>query len=137
MATDLFQWNRSDYVVVVDYYSRFFEVARLENTRSSTVITHMKSIFARHGIPREVRSDNGPQYASREFATFSQAWDFRHVTTSPHHAQANGLAEKTVQTVKRILQKCKETEKDPYLGLLQYRNTPIDDVGSPAQILMS
>ena len=51
--------------------------------------------------------------------------------------QANGLVEKEVQTVKNLLTKAKQDRRDPYLGLLEYRNTPIDDIGSPAQLLMS
>ena len=46
------------------------------------------------------------------------------------------MHEKAVQTVKSILEKCKESEQDPYLALLDYRNTPINGV-SPAQALMS
>lgn len=54
-----------------------------------------------------------------------------------HYPQSNGLAEKNVQTAKRILTKAKEDKKDPYLCLLEYRNTPVDGLKSPAQILMS
>jgi len=81
---------------VTDYFSRFFEISKLENTRSITVINHLKSIFARHGIPEVVRSDNGPQYASKELKTFTQKWGFKHITSSPHYPQGNGLAEKSV-----------------------------------------
>ena len=42
-----------------------------------------------------------------------------------------------MQTVKRLLTKTKADGKDPYLSLLEYRNTPIADVGSPSQLLMS
>ena len=60
VATDLFPWDKSEYVVIVDYYSRFFEVAKLPDTKSATVITYIKSAFAKHGIPCEVISDNPP-----------------------------------------------------------------------------
>jgi len=72
VGTDLFQLENKDYLIVTDYYSRFFEVAKVENTKSVTVIQHLKSIFARHGIPFEVKSDNGPQFTSREFKDFSK-----------------------------------------------------------------
>ena len=94
-------------------------------------------MFSRHGIPSEVISDNGPQYASKDFSLFAKQWEFKHTTVSPRYPQANGLVEKEVQTVKNILTKAKQDRRNPYLGLLEYRNTPIDDVGSPAQLLMS
>ena len=137
VATDLFTWDKSEYVIIVDYHSRFFEVAKLPDTKRITVITHLKSAFARHGIPSEVISDNGPQYSSKEFESFAKSWEFKHTTTSPLNPKANGLVEKAVQTMKSLLTKAKQDSRDPYLALLEYRNTPIDDVGSPAQLLMS
>ena len=59
------------------------------------------------------------------------------LTTSPYHPQANGLAEKSVQIIKRILRKAKTDERDPHLSLLEYRNTMINGIGSPAQLCMS
>ena len=44
---------------------------------------------------------------------------------------------KISSTVKNLLTKEKTDNRDPYLGLLEYRNTPIDEFGSPAQVLMS
>lgn len=82
-------------------------------------------------------SDNGPNYASHEFAKFAKKWDFVHVTSSPYHPESNGLAEKMVQTAKHTLKKSKKEGEDPYLAILEYRNTPIDGVGSPAKLLMS
>ena len=51
VGTDLFQFDNHNHVIVVDYYSRYFEIARLENTKASCVISHIKSIFDIHGIP--------------------------------------------------------------------------------------
>ena len=42
----------------------------------------------------------------------------------------NGLAEIYVKIVKQILTKSKTENKDPYLSILNYRNTPIDDLRS-------
>ena len=84
-----------------------------------------------------VRSDNGPQYSATEYKEFSKSWGFTHITTSPYYSQLNGLAEKSVQILKRILSKARQAGTDPYLGLLEHRNTPIDNVGSPAQLSMS
>ena len=137
VGTDLFSYKGKDYLLIVDYYSRFFEVVKLPDTRAATIVTNTKSIFSRHGIPKIVMSDNGPQYTSGEYKSFSEAWEFSHETSSPRYPQSNGLAERTVQTVKNILTKAEESNRDPYLAILEYRNTPIDDIASPAQLLMS
>ena len=88
-------------------------------------------MFARHGIPETVRSDNGPQYDSAVFAKFSKDWNFDHVTSSPNYAQSNGEVERAVQTVKNLLTKA----EDPAKALLEYRATPLECNYSPAELL--
>ena len=133
VASDLFELKDSTYLLTVDYYSRFAEVQKLNSTTSSSVITHLKSIFARFGIPAEMVSDNGPQFSSQEMKEFSESYGFRHIKTSPHYPQANGLAERTVKTVKSLL----EHSTDPHKALLSYRATPMPwCVLSPAELLM-
>ena len=51
VASDLFEWKKSKYLLVIDYHSRYIEIARLSTATSSNVITHMKSLFAYHGVP--------------------------------------------------------------------------------------
>jgi hypothetical protein len=71
VATDLFVLNGKNYLLAVDYYSRYPEVVKLNSTTSSSIISALKSIFSQHGIPETVISDNGPQYSSLEFAEFT------------------------------------------------------------------
>ncbi|XP_014676542.1 PREDICTED: sec1 family domain-containing protein 2-like [Priapulus caudatus] len=138
VGVDLFTCNGDDYIVVVDYYSKFSEVMQLRDQTSTTVINKLKSVFARHGIPDTLMSDNGPQLTSSEFLKFAATWDFRHITSSPRFPQSNGQAENAVKTMKTMIKKCREEGNDPYLALLDLRNTPVDNIGkSPAQLLMS
>ena len=58
IGTDLFQLKGATYLVVVDYFSRFPEVQKLQITTSEGIIRTLKDIFARHGIPKTVVSDN-------------------------------------------------------------------------------
>ena len=133
VATDLFQMKGIDYLIVIDYCSRYVEVAAMtKTTKSSEIIRALKSTFARHGIPEQVRSDNGPQYDSAEFSHFAKQWGFKHVTSSPRFPQSNGEVECGVRTVKNLLQKA----EDPAKGLLAYRSTPLACKFSPAQLLM-
>lgn len=92
----------------------------------------MKSIFAKHGIPENVISENGPQFASREFAKFVAKWEFPHITSRPRYPKANGMAERTVQTIKRLLEKADIKNEDPYLAMLAHRSCP-DPSRDPAR----
>ena len=85
---------------MIDYFSRYIGIAKLSSTSSNAVITHLKSIFARHGIPQYVMSDNGPQFSADVFSTFSNDYGFTHITKSPQFPQSNGEAERAVKTVK-------------------------------------
>ena len=78
-------------------------------------------------------SDNGPQYASKEFAVFAAEQGFIHATSSPNHPSANGSAERAVRTVKQLL----ESADDPYDALLCYCSTPQANGYSPAEMLMN
>ena len=130
---DIFEWKKSSYLLIVDYYSRYIEIAKLSCLTSTEVIMHIKSIFARHGILEKVILDNGPQFSSREFSQFENMYCFDHVTSSPYFPQSNGEAERAVRTIKQLLKKA----EDPYVALLAYRNTPLHLGYSPAQLLMS
>lgn len=137
VGTDIGELNGKSFLVIVDYYSNFIEAMPLPDTQARTVIQLLKASIARFGIMKTLISDNGPQYSSGEFKDFINNYGITHVTSSPLYPQSNGLAEKAVQTVKRIMKKCKETGEDVYLALLDLNNTPRDGiVGSPVQRLM-
>ena len=129
VAVDLFTLDKKDYIVMVDDYSSI-EVNILNQFTSAAVITSMKSQLARHGIPEEVRSDNGPLFSSTSFENFAKEWDFKHVTSSPHYPQANGKVENAVKTAKMILKKAQEEKRDLHLALLAWRNTPTEGLDS-------
>ncbi|UYV79900.1 K02A2.6-like [Cordylochernes scorpioides] len=131
VGVDLSTIKGQNYLLIADYYSRYPEIARLEDMTSASVIVHCKSIFARHGIPLEARSDNGPQFGSL-FKEFAQDYGFTHVTSSPRYPQSNGFIESFLKIVKERIGK----SKDPYLALLAYRATPLANGFSPAELSM-
>lgn len=138
IATHIFNLYGEDYLVTIDYYSNFWEVERLPNTKASTTILKLKSHFARYGIPHQAMSDNGLHFTSDEFVNFSKTWNFEHLTSGPGNSNANGKAEFRVKTAKRILKKSIRAGTDPYLTVLDYRNTPSQGMTtSPAKRLMS
>jgi len=58
IATDLLRLKGKDYLVVLDYYSRWFEIKELRNETFRVVIQALKELFAIHGIPDLIISDN-------------------------------------------------------------------------------
>ena len=86
-----FHWNNVDYVVLVDLYSRYFEVSSLRDTRAQTVINKLKSYFSGHGISDTLISENGPQFSCTLFVIFARNG------TSDIHLQAPFILKLTPQ----------------------------------------
>ena len=134
VGVDIMQLQGRDYLVTVDYYSNFWEVDHLTTTKSNTVIKKLKAHFSRYGSPSVLISDNAAQFVCEEFNKFTQRWDIEHRTSSPTHAKSNGMAESAVKSVQNLLRRAAESKRDPYLAMLDYRNTPTQDAdASPAQ----
>ena len=66
---DLFELHGKVYIMVIDNYSRWIESKRLDNLSSENFVYVLKEIFASHGIPDIIISDNGPQFRERHFAS--------------------------------------------------------------------
>ncbi|KAL1458772.1 hypothetical protein WDU94_008888 [Cyamophila willieti] len=135
IGVDLFEFNKKKYLLLVDYYSKFFELSILNNSNSHSIITQFKSVFSRQGIPKQIVSDRGPPFDSMELRQFYKAWNIVHIQSSPYYPKSNGLVERTIGTVKRTLIKCLETKGDPYLAMLHLRNTYKDGDNSPSVLL--
>lgn len=132
VGADLCDYKGHNYLVLVDYFSRYLEVAHMPNTTSETVVCKLKNIFARFGIPELLVTDNGPQFVSDRFHKFAKVWGFKHTTSSPHFPQSNGESERAVQEAKKAL-----SQDDPFLALLIYRSTPVSPTGaSPAELAL-
>ena len=136
VGIDLFSISGRDYLVTVDYMSNFYEVDYLPEITAATVITKIKYHFARHGIPDIVITDNGPQFACGLFRQFASTWEFDHQPISPGNSKANGAAEAAVKDAKKMIKRCIAEKTDPYLGLLNVRNTLTEGINtSPVQRL--
>jgi len=98
VATDLFEWKKTTYVLVVAYYSWYIEVCSFRGTTSASIIHKLKIIFARHDIPESLMSPNSPH---KSFPTF---WIYN-ITSSPNYAQANGKQNEQWEPLKLYYQK--------------------------------
>ena len=127
--------------VVVDARSKWPEVAVMNSTTATASIEVLREIFSRFGYPREIVSDNGPQFTSREFEEFTTEFGIRHFMGAPYHPKTNGLAERMVQTIKKQLTKNRHIPLSLKAKLnrilLAYRNTPHQVTEtSPAEMLL-
>ena len=128
-----------NFLIVVDAYSKWPEIYHMTSTTATATIRVMREIFARNGLPLQVVSDNGPQFASEEFQTFLKQNGVKSCLTSPYHPASNGAAERMVQSFKRSLVASKKDGKslEHVIAnfLLVYRSTPHATTGrTPASL---
>ena len=113
--------------MVVDYYSRFLEVAILKSTTSVKIIEAITPMFARFGVPFSLRTDNGPQFVSEEFESFLQVHGVEHRRTTPLWPQANGEVERQNRSLLKSLQianlEGKNWRTELVTSLTAYRST--------------
>ena len=88
------------FLLLVDACSKWLDVHVMKSISSSATIEKLRSIFAIHGLPHKLVTDNGPAFISSEFKTFMDYNGIVHIRSAPYHPSANGLAERAVQTLK-------------------------------------
>ena len=95
------------------------EVSIVTSATTAVTIQNLRRMFATHGLPRTVVSDNGSVFTSNEFQDFLVKNGICHIKTAPYHPACNGLAEIAVQTLKERLKKltsgCLETKLSRFL----------------------
>ena len=123
----------------MDSHSKWIEVDVIKSTDAKSTIAVLRRLFATHGLPKIVVSDNGTGFASNEFDEFLKGNGIRHVFSAPYHPSSNGQAERVVRTLKDALKRLKEGDTEAQLCrfLFKYRITPHSTTGvSPAELLV-
>ena len=131
LSADLFEVAGKDYLVVVDRYSGWPSVTRLNRTDTKVITNALKDWFNTWGIPERIRTDGGPQFRN-EFKAFCEENNIVHEQSSAYHAPSNGHAEAAVKAMKHLLQKHSNWQEFQS-ALLEWRNIPRADGLSPAQ----
>ena len=122
-------------LVVVDYYSRFFEVVVMRSTTSQKMIEALMPIFTRYGYTFSLKSDNAPQ-----FEVFLTGHGIEHRKATPLWPQADGDVERQNRTLLKSLKiaeaegKGRKEELNKFL--LAYRTTPHSSTGATPAFLM-
>lgn len=132
-----------DYLLVtIDAYSRYPEVDVIQSTAAKGTIEKLMRIFATHGIPKIIKSDNGPPFTSHEFKVFMEEYGINHQRITPLWPQANSEAERFMKPLMKAVRSAhvegRDWHKELYIFLLNYRSTPHATTGvTPAQLLFN
>ena len=105
LGIDLFYWNKMDYLVIGDYFSKYLIVRKIPNSFPHLVIKELGMIFTEFGCPFVLKSDNGLCYTYREFHYFLEVYKTHHLTSSPHYPQSNGFAGALVGISEKLMEK--------------------------------
>ena len=136
LGSDIFQFNDANYLIIVDYYSRFPVIRPLNDTSASTISSHLTSLFAEYCLPSALTTYFGSQFISELFKKKCEESNITLTISSPYHHQANGVAERCVGTTKSLWKKAAENNQCPETALWMYRITPLDDhLPSPSELL--
>ncbi|KAL3973851.1 tissue factor pathway inhibitor [Sarotherodon galilaeus] len=98
-------------ITLVDYFSKWPEVALTSSATTDTVIRFLSSVFAREGNPCELMTDNGPQFTSSAFADFLKERGIKHIRSSVYHPQANRCVERFNRVLKDCVQAAQVSQK--------------------------
>ena len=132
--------NGDTFLIVVDSYSKWVEVEKVRSTDARTTIRVLRKLFATHGVPKVIVSDNGPGFASAELGQFLSQNGIKHTFSAPYHPSSNGQAERYVRIMKESLKSLKEGDVETKLCrfLFRYRITPQTTTGqSPSELLFN
>jgi len=118
-------------LVAIDQRTRYLEVEVVSSTAVKPTKEKLKKMFAHHGVPKQVQSENGLPFNSKQFATFAKEEGFDHHRVTPEHPQANGQVERFTQVLNKteqIVHLQGKTGLDRNMAvsdmLMAYRDTP-------------
>ena len=126
--------------MLTDYYSKWPEVAFVSEPSTDAVIDFLTSVASREGWPKELVSDNGTHFTSRNFTSFLRDRGVKHIKISPYHPAGAGAVERFNRSLKASLQIAAQQGADrrrhTQRFLVVYRATPHATTGrSPSELL--
>ena len=127
------------YLLVLDAHSKWLEVEIVNSANTSTTVEKLQQIFATHGLPFTVVSDNGSVFTSEEFSTFLNCNGIHHIRITPYHPASNGQVERAIQIFKESIKQSTTGSLETRINhfLFHYRTTPHTTTGvTPAELLM-
>uniref|UniRef100_A0A8R1EVM9 Integrase catalytic domain-containing protein n=1 Tax=Caenorhabditis japonica TaxID=281687 RepID=A0A8R1EVM9_CAEJA len=116
------------FLVVEDAKTKYAEVKLTRKASAAATVDLIEDIFATHGYPDWIVSDNGTQLSSHLFKKMCESHGITHKTTATYCPRSNGAAERFVDILKRGVSKIKRSasinQRVLNNFLINYRNTP-------------
>lgn len=91
------------FLTVVDDFSRYLKIFPVSSANGETTIKCLKQVFMEEGVAEEVVSDNGTHFTSVAVEEFLSSHGVKHTRTPAYHPASNGMAERSVRTVKSLV----------------------------------
>ena len=127
-------------LVVIDERTRYPEVEIVNNTSAESTIIAMEKMFATHGYPEKLKSDNGPPFKSHALKEFFTEKGITHHRVTPRWPEANGLVENFMKSVGKVIKTAnmenKNWRRELFRFLANYRQTPHPNTGKSPRSLM-
>ena len=102
-------------MVMIEHFTKYIDVTPIpDKLASTTTQVFLEKVLCRFGNCAEVITDQGTEFCG-DFNDLLSKNLIDHRTTAPNHPQADGLAERAVQTIKRALRKFCEASETPEL----------------------
>ena len=88
LGTDLFEYNKKYYILIVDYFSKFPIIHRLHNLSTGIVTSELKGILTENSIPK-LSSQMEDHYSDLSSETLHRSGDSS--TSNPHLTTINPM----------------------------------------------
>lgn len=116
-------------LLVVDVCTRFVFLQAIRSKEATTIAAELVHLFADIGPPKIIQSDNRTEFSNSLLQSVLSVLQVEHRLTTPYHPRGNGVAERSVRSVKDLLPKVldgKVLDWDLYLPKVQLQlNTKV------------
>ena len=93
-------------LICCDYLTGFLEAVPIPDRRTDTVLNAWHNTWTvRYGLPDTVTHDRAKEFMSQEWTDYFKQLGIKTILSTPQHPASNGLAERSVQNIKRIVSK--------------------------------
>ena len=124
LAMDITHYEGRPYLTIVDCGPGRYAIWRLlPNEGASTVARQLNVLFSERGPPREVLSDNGPCFRSKEVGDELRQWGVEQLFSCAYRPSGNDIVERNHRTIKRMAAR---TGQSVNVMLSYYNATPND-----------